>query len=311
MNDTAMQNRDSDWPSEARKIARGIRLRVLEHTLTHNGGYLSQACSAAEILATLYHRVMKLGPSDAPMIPPPFPGVPSETNTAYFTGVAYNGPKSRELDRFFISPVHYALVLYAALVELKRMAPEGLAMFNRDGGTVEMIGAEHSPGHELTAGSLGQCLSQAGGIALARRLKGETGRVWVFMSDGEFQSGQTWEALQVLSFYHLDNIGIYVDVNGQQCDGRMTDVMEVQPLAAKLEAFGARVFEVDGHDIAALAAPAALAPNGQPLFVLARTNPCQGIPLLESRGPKLHYLRFKNENERTQYAAALAAMRSP
>lgn len=305
-----MPNRDSDWPSEARKIAQGIRHRVLEHTLTHNGGYLSQACSAAEILATLYNRVMKLGPSEAPLIPPPFPGVPSGTNTGYFTGVAYNGPKSPELDRFFISPVHYALVLYAALVELKRMAPEGLAMFNRDGSTVEMIGAEHSPGHELTAGSLGQCLSQAGGIALARRLKGETGRVWVFMSDGEFQSGQTWEAMQVLSYYKLDKVGIYVDVNRQQCDGRMAEVMEIEPLAIKLEAFGARVFEVDGHDIAALAAPAALAPNGQPLIVLARTNPCQGIPLLESRQPKLHYLRFKNENERAQYAAALAAMRS-
>jgi transketolase len=188
------------------------------------------------------------------------------------------------------------------------MAPEGLAMFNEDGSTVEMIGAEHSPGHEVTAGSLGQCLSQAAGIALARRLKGETGRVWVFMSDGEFQSGQTWEAMPALSFYKLDNVGIYVDVNGQQCDGKMTDVMNVEPLQSRLEAFGARVLAVDGHDVAALAAPARLAPDGRPLVVLAYTNPCQGIGLLEERRPKLHYVRFKSERERARYRSFLADM---
>ncbi len=296
------------WQDQARAIARRIRLRVMEHTITNNGGYLSQACSAAEILATLYTKIMKLGPSEAPMIPPPFPGVPSATNTNYFTGVAYNGPKAPELDRFFISPVHYALVLYTTLVEVGRMAPEGLAQFNRDGSTVEMIGAEHSPGHELTAGSLGQCLSQAAGIALARKLKKETGRVWVFMSDGEFQSGQTWEAMQVLSFHQLDNVGIYVDVNLQQCDGAMADVMNIEPLDMKLEAFGARVVKVDGHDVEALAAPAELAPDGRPLVVLAYTNPAQGIPILEERRPKLHYVRFKSEDERNRYRAALADM---
>lgn len=296
------------WQDQARAIARRIRLRVMEHTITNNGGYLSQACSAAEILATLYTKIMKLGPSEAPMIPPPFPGVPSATNTNYFTGAAYNGPKSPELDRFFISPVHYALVLYTTLVEVGRMAPEGLAQFNRDGSTVEMIGAEHSPGHELTAGSLGQCLSQAAGIALARKLKKETGRVWVFMSDGEFQSGQTWEAMQVLSFHQLDNVGIYVDVNLQQCDGAMADVMNIEPLDMKLEAFGARVVKVDGHDVEALAAPAELAPDGRPLVVLAYTNPAQGIPILEERRPKLHYVRFKSEDERNRYRAALADM---
>lgn len=297
-----------DWPSRARAVARGIRLRVFEHTITHNGGYLSQACSAAELLATLYTHVMKLGPSTAPPVPPPFPGVPGATNANYFTGVGYNGPKAPELDRFFISPVHYALVLYATLVETGRMAPEGLAQFNKDGSTVEMIGAEHSPGHELTAGSLGQCLSQAAGIALARRLKGEPGRVWVFMSDGEFQSGQTWETLHVLAHHRLDNVGVYVDVNAQQCDGAMKDVMTTDPLARKLEDFGVSVREVNGHDVQALAAAAARA-AGQPLIVLARTNPWQGIDILKERSPKLHYVRFKNDDERARYRAAFEAMR--
>ncbi len=78
---------ETDWQPKARRVAQGIRRRVLEHTVKNNGGYLSQACSSAEILATLYTRVMKLGPSIGPMIPAPFPGVPSAGNTAYFTGV--------------------------------------------------------------------------------------------------------------------------------------------------------------------------------------------------------------------------------
>lgn len=296
------------WQDEARRVARNVRCRVLEFTIRNNGGYLSQACSSAEILATLYTKVMNLGPSQAPMIPPPFPGVPGPDNPHYFTGAAYNGPRAPHLDRFILSPVHYSLVLYATLVEVGRMAPEGLDMFNQDGSTVEMIGAEHSPGLELMAGSLGQALSQAAGIALARRLKGETGRVWVLMSDGEFQEGQTWEAFEILSFYRLDNVGIYVDVNGQQCDGRMEEVLDIEPLEDKLEAFGARVLAVDGHDVEALAAPATLPPDGRPLVVLAYTNPCQGLELLEERRPRLHYVRFRSEAEREQYRAALERM---
>ncbi len=125
--------------------------------------------------------------------------------------------------------MHYALVLYAVLIETGRLGAEALEQFNRDGSTMELIGAEHSPGHEVTAGSLGQALSQAGGIALARRLRGDSGRVWVFMSDGELQEGQTWEAFQALAHYRLDNLGVVLDANGQQCDGRMSEVMNIEP----------------------------------------------------------------------------------
>ena len=120
-----------------------VRRRVLEHTVRHNGGNLSQACSAAEILATLYGHLMRLDPSTAPPIPPPFTGTPGSP-AATASGAAYNGPRAPHLDRFIMSPVHYALVLYAVLVETGRMAEAGLLQFNRDGSTVEMIGAEHS-----------------------------------------------------------------------------------------------------------------------------------------------------------------------
>jgi transketolase len=134
--------------------------------------------------------------------------------------------------------------------------------------------------------------------------------VWAFITDGEFQEGQLWEAVQAMAHFRLDNLGVYVDVNGQQCDGAVTSVMTTEPLGARLRAFGARVEEVDGHDVEALARPAELAPDGRPLFVLARTDPCRGVALLAKRRPKLHYLRFTSDEERREYQALLDEMTS-
>jgi transketolase len=297
-----------EWVAEANRVAHGIRRRVLAHTLERNGGYLSQGCSSAELLATLYTRILRLGPSEGPMTPPPFSGTPGAGGSAPLNGGVYNGPRAPELDRFVFSPVHYSLALYATLIEVGRLSPGALDYFDRDGSTVEMIGAEHSPGIELTAGSLAQALSQAGGIALARKLKNETGRVWVMMTDGELQEGQTWEAFAAAAFHRLDNLGVLFDVNGQQCDGPMDTVMEVEPAAERLRAFGAHVLEVDGHDVLALAAAAAYRVPGKPLAVLALTDPCQGLEIMRARAPKFHYVRFKSEEERHSYEEALAEM---
>lgn len=298
-----------NWQEEVRRVAYGARRRVLEHTVMNNGGYLSQACSAAEILATMYIRIMNLGKTDEPLMPPPFTGVPGPNNPNSWTGAIFNGPKGPRYDRFILSPSQYALVLYALLIEVGRMAPEGLHQFNVDGYTVEMIGAEHSPGMEVMTGSLGQGLSQAAGIAMARKLKGDTGKVWVFMSDGEWQSGQNWEALQAISYHHLDNLGIYIDANGQQCDGAMGNVMNIEPFADRLTAFGAKVYRVDGHDLDMLVKPI-LEPvhPGKPLIVIANTIPWQGIEVLRERSPKLHYLRFLSQEEREQYANILKSL---
>ena len=101
-------------------LAAAIRRQVFEHTIRHNGGYLSQACSAAEILATMYGEVLQLGPSVAPAVPRPFAGTPSADNPHSFTGAGYHGAFEPDKDRFFISPAHYALVVYSALVVLGR-----------------------------------------------------------------------------------------------------------------------------------------------------------------------------------------------
>lgn len=300
--------------SEIEKIkhaAHGVRRRVLEQTLRNNGGYLSQACSSAEILSALYLALMNIGPGVAPLIPRPFAGAPGPHNPHAFTGAGYNGPHAPHLDRFIFSPVHYALVLYAVLIETGRLAPEAFEQFNTDGASVELIGAEHSPGHEVTAGSLGQAISQAGGIALARKLNGHSGRVFVFMSDGEFQEGQTWEAFAALAFHKLDNISVYVDVNGQCCDGAMSAVMNVAPLARRLQSFGAQVSEMDGHDIPALLASRNSLSPDKPQVTLAITDPCRGVDLLRPRFPKLHYVRFKDDAEIQAYESLLAAMNHP
>ena len=297
----------TNWQNEVKRVAAGVRKRVLEHTIRNNGGYLSQACSSAEILATLYVKIMDLGKIKTPLVPQPFPGVPGPDNPDYFTGAAFNGP-GPDHDRFFLSPAQYALVLYATLIETGRMAEEGLLQFNKDGSSVEMIGAEHSPGMETMTGSLGQGISQAAGIAMARKRKKEKGRVFVFMSDGEFQIGQTWEALQSLSFHRLDNVIIFVDVNGFQCDGKMCAVMDVEPLDKRIESFGARVFRVNGHDIKRLADAGSHDPDGRPVVVLCDTDAARGIDVLKSRAPKMHYVRFTGEEEKGRYLSAYAEL---
>lgn len=295
------------WQDDTRAVAAGIRRRVFEHVLRNGEGYLSQACSAAELFAMLYTRTLNLAPLDAPIRPGPFLGVPGPSTPGYETGGVYNGRRSPDLDRFIFSPAQYALALYATLIEVGRLAPDGLDDFNRDGGTVEMIGAEHSPGIETTTGSLAQALSQASGIAVARRLRGDTGKVWVMMSDGEFEEGQTWEALANAAFHRIGNLRVVVDANGQQCDGLVASVANLEPLADRIRAFGASCDEVDGHDLDALDRAMSRA-SDRPHVVLARTDPTRGVPLLAEKAPLLHTLRFASSAERERYRAAYEAM---
>ena len=289
--------------SEIERMAAGIRHRVFEHVFQHNGGYLSQALSSAEIFAALYGAVLDLGPVVGDTRPGRFSGVPGTAGAAYRSGGRFNGAHEPERDRFLFSPAHYALVLYAALIEAGRLHESALDDFNVDGSTVEMIGAEHSPGIETTTGSLAQALSQAAGIALGRRMRGESGRTWVFMSDGEFQEGQTWETLAFASYHRLDGLRAVVDANGQQCDGAMATVGNIEPLVERIGAFGCDAVEVDGHDIAALVA-SMTSDTGKPLIVVARTDPTHTFPLLRERAPLLHYLRFTSVTERSEYRAA-------
>lgn len=288
-----------EWETQIASLARGIRIRVFDHVLRHGEGYLSQALSSSEIFAMLYGRVLDLNPVDGALTPEPFGGVPGAGAT-YQSGGRFNGAPGPEQDRFLFSPAHYALVLYAALIEVGRLDPEALDSFNQDGSTVEMIGAEHSPGVETTTGSLGQAISQAAGIALGRRMKGETGRTWVMMSDGEFEEGQVWEGMAFACFHRLDTLRIVVDANGQQCDGLVSDVGSIEPLAQRAEAFGWEARDVDGHSLSALD-EAMAAPSDRPVIVIARTNPTNHLPLYAERAPLLHTLRFSSAQDKQRF----------
>ena len=301
-----MQDLSRTAPEDTARVALGIRRRVFEHTIRNNGGYLSQACSAAETLALLYNELLDLSVPTLPPVPQPFPGVPSPRNKQYFTGAGYHGAPDTRRDRFFISPAHYALVVYAALIEMGRMAPDALSHFNRDGGSMEMIGAEHSPGMEATTGSLAQGLSVAAGVAWARQRQGDSGKVWVYMSDGELQEGQTWEAFAACAHHGISNLRIVMDVNGQQCDGAMESVMSYQEIEARVASFGLTVRNVDGHDLGLLREAMCTEPRNAPLFVMARTSPYQGMPALRARAPRLHYVRFKSAEERDALDTAIA-----
>ena len=305
---TSDRTTGTNWIGECQRIADGIRRRALAHTVVH-GGYLSQACSSAEIFGLLYGHEMNLGPSQGPAIPPPYRGW-LEARDERVPGMVYNGDRAPDTDRFFLSPTHYALVLYTALIASGRMHESALRQFNTDGSRMEMIGGERSPGIEVNGGSFGQTISQAAGVAWARRQKGDTGRVWVFLSDGELQEGQTWETVMSTSYLKLDNLTVLVDVNGQQCDGRTDDILSLEPLTDKFAAFGWSAVKVDGHDIEAMSRACATPHRHKPLVVLAYTSPYQGISIMKERYPNLHYVRFKSEEERARYQRVLNSMQS-
>jgi len=130
----------------ASHLANGVRRRVLEYIIKNNGGYMSQACSSAEIFACLFGGIMNLEAVGEPIVPGPFPGVPSAENKNYVPGYRFNGGHKRYADRFILSPTHYSLVLYAALIEAGRLEESSMSQFNKDGSSLEQIGAEHGLG---------------------------------------------------------------------------------------------------------------------------------------------------------------------
>ena len=280
---------------DVQKAANNVRKRILGIAMESGGCYLTQACGSAEIVTDLYMRILNLNPSLGNPEAEPFPGVPSPTNMDYPKGSlynGYNGDSNDGKDRLFISCCHYAAVIYAGLVEAGRMDEKALTRFNKDGWNMEMIGAEHSPGFENTAGSLGQTVSIAAGTAHAYKMLGREGRIFCMLSDGELEEGQDWECFAAASYYGLDNFYVVADVNGQQLEGWTKDNMNVEPLEDRIRAFGWEVVSVNGNSIDELEAAVATPHEGKPLFILGYTNPAQGVPCLEKLLPR-HFVNFK------------------
>lgn len=209
-------------------------------------GYLGQALSSAELLTGLLGHHLR-------------PGV----------------------DRFVLSPSHYVTGLYAVGAELGLVDRDLLGTYGVDGSDLETIGSERTPLVDFTCGSLAQGLSVAIGYALANRLAGSDARVAVLSSDGEMEEGQTWEAAMFAAHHRLSRLSLVVDCNDSQVDGPVSSVTTIEPVAAKWEAFGWDVVEIDGHDLDAIVRALDRGSRGRPQAVIARTTATGNLPALE------------------------------
>jgi len=296
--------------SDIARAAHNVRKRILGLCIERGGCYLTQACSSAEIVTSLYMRLLNIGHSLGDMDAQPFPGVPGPDNMDYPKGSLYNGYDAKNpdysMDRLFVSCCHYAAVFYCTLVECGRLSERAIEKFNVDGWNMEMIGAEHSPGFENTAGSLGQTVSIAAGTAHAYKMKGHTGRIFCMLSDGELEEGQDWECFQAAAFYGLDNFTVLVDVNHQQLEGWTRDIMNTEPMVDRMRAFGWEAVECDGHDIKAIERAVATPHAGKPLMVLCQTHPDQDMPIITPLLPK-HFVTV-NDAVREAYTKFYESM---
>jgi len=237
------------------------RLRLLRMHYESGVGHIGGNLSSLDILLTLYHDVL------------------------------------REEDAFVLSKGHAAGALYVTLWSAGALRDEDLTTFHKDGtrlsGHPPLRGIPEIP---FATGSLGHGLSLASGLALARKLKQEAGRVFCLMSDGEWNEGSNWEAIIFLMHHRLDNLTLIVDLNGLQGMGPTREIADLAPLAGKLRSFGLDTEEVDGHDCAALA-DALQRRVTKPLAVVAKTTKGHGVSFMEDRF-EWHYLPLREEQYR-------------
>lgn len=212
----------------------------------------------------------------------------SDVFTALYFNILKHDPKNPKWDgrdRVILSNGHICPVMYATLAEAGYF-PKAELMTLRKLGT-RLHGHPHNlalPGMENSGGPLGQGLSQAIGHALALRLDSKKNRVFCLMSDGEFDEGQTWEAVMFAGKNKLHNITAIMDRNNIQIDGFTEDIMPLEPLRAKLESFNWHVIEVDGHNIRHIidAVEESKAVYEKPTMIVAHTIPGRGVSFMEN-----------------------------
>ncbi|BAL27491.1 transketolase [Azoarcus sp. KH32C] len=257
-----------------------IRRNALLMGEVQGQGYIAQALDIADVLATAYFHAMRYRPED---------------------------PAWEERDRFLLSNGHYAIALYAALIEAGIVPQEELETYGSDDSRLPMSGmASYTPGMEMSGGSLGQGLTIAVGRALGLKRKGSKSFVYTLFSDGELDEGAVWEGLMSAAHHKLDNMIAIVDVNNQQADGPSSQVMAFEPLTEKMQAFGWFTQRVNGNDLDAVIAAFDAArnhPEPKPRMIIADTLMGCGVPFLEAR-EKNHFIRV----EANEWQLALEAL---
>lgn len=246
-----------------------IRRHALRMGEVQGQGYIGQALGVSDVLAAAYFHAMTYDPAN---------------------------PEWEGRDRFYLSIGHYAIALYAALIEAGILPENEIETYGMDDSRMPMSGmAAYTPGMEITGGSLGHGLGIAVGAALGLKRKGGDQRVYNLLSDGELGEGSTWEAVMSATQWKLDNLIAIVDFNNQQADGPTRDALAQGNEAAKWAAFGWYAQEVDGNDLPAVveAFDKARDHDGAcPRVIICNTKMCKGIPFLEER-EITHFIRVE------------------
>ncbi len=239
--------------------AKLVRRGIIESTHSAGCGHPGGSLSVADILTYLYFAEMKIDPKN---------------------------PGMKDRDRFVLSKGHAAPALYSVLANRGYFPVEDLKTLRKTGsylqGHPDMKGI---PGVDMSTGSLGLGFSAACGIALAGKLSDTPYRVYCAVGDGESEEGQVWEAAMFAAHYKLDNLTVFLDFNGLQIDGRVTDVIDPTPLDKKFLAFNWNVITIDGHDFAAIesAVEAAKSTKGKPTAIIAHTVKGKGVSFMENQ----------------------------
>jgi transketolase len=246
-----------------------IRQAILRASKRANRGHIGSALSVADLVAGIVH-ALDLG-----------------------------GRPGTDRDRFVLSKGHAALAYYAGLQRIGILGPHALDEFCADGSRLATHPDHGIPGVDFSTGSLGLGVSYAVGSALALRLKGSTRRTVALVSDAELNCGLTWEALMFAAHHRLDRFQIVIDLNGSQAFGATSDVLDLRPIAARLEAFGFRVDEIDGHDARQIRETLEAPADGdrRPRATVACTQLGHGISFMEGR-LEWHYRQMTDDQYR-------------
>ena len=239
----------------ATEVRRGILTEVHAAKSGHPGGSLS----VADIITYLYSEVLRVDPEK---------------------------PRWEDRDRLVLSKGHTCPALYAMLAEKSFFPKEELTTFRAIGSRLQgHPDMNKAPGIDFSAGSLGQGVSAACGMALAGKLGHKDYRVYTILGDGEIEEGQVWEAMMFAHHYKLDNLCVIIDNNGLQIDGRVEDVMSPYPIPEKLRAFGFQVYEIDGHDFEQMetAFNQARETKGVPSAIVMKTVKGKGVSFMENQ----------------------------
>jgi transketolase len=268
--------------AELRRRATNIREHALRMGAVQGQGYIGQALGIADVLAVIYFGSMQYRSDE---------------------------PKWESRDRFLLSIGHYAIALYAALIEANFIPHEELETYGSDNSRLPMSSMAHyTPGMEISGGSLGHGLPIAVGMCLGLKRKKSEAFVYTLLSDGELNEGSTWEAALSAAHWNLNNLIAIVDVNNQQADGPSSQVLGFEPLMDKWRAFGWWVARVDGNDLESVFAALEKARGldvSQPRIVICDTLMGKGVSFLEKR-EKLHFIRV----EQQEWNEALKALRA-